>query len=145
MVGSIKESRNTLKMLKSLVINLWFKLYLNLIGAIYIVKEQILRRPRSLPSYASQAGRTILITGGGRGIGEQAVKKFVRLGARVILGCRSSELVKKKFEESFKDHVVAGSVEVYHLDLMSLSSVRSFAQTVLSLDTPSILWSTMLE
>ena len=36
----------------------------------------------------------------------------------------------------FKDHAVTGSVEVYHLDLMSMSSVRSFAQTILSLDIP---------
>ena len=29
------------------------------------------------------AGRTIVITGGGRGIGEEAVKKFLMKGAKV--------------------------------------------------------------
>ena len=128
--------RKIIRMLKWFLINIWFKIYLNLIGAMYLVKEQILRRPRSLPPYPSQTGKTVLITGGGRGIGEQAVKKLVRMGARVIMGCRSPESVKKKFEEAFKDHAVTGSVEVYHLDLMSLSSVKSFAQTILSLDIP---------
>jgi len=136
MVQTKKQSREFLKMIKWFFVNLWFKLYLNIIGAIYIVKEQILRRPRSLPPYSSQAGKTIVITGGGRGIGEQAVKKLVRLGARVIMGCRSPEMVKKKFDDIFKEDSGDGSVEVYHLDLMSLASVRSFAQTVISLDCP---------
>eukprot|EP00092_Neocalanus_flemingeri_P010039 GFUD01010820.1.p1 GENE.GFUD01010820.1~~GFUD01010820.1.p1 ORF type:complete len:337 (+),score=131.72 GFUD01010820.1:69-1079(+) len=125
-----------LKMIEWFLVNLWFKICLNIIGAIYVVKEQILSRPRCLPSYSSQTGKTIVITGGGRGIGEQAVKKLVRLGARVIMGCRSPELVKKKFDEIFNEDSVVGSVEVYHLDLMSLASVRSFAQTVISLDCP---------
>jgi len=136
MVQSNESRRKIIRMLKWFLINIWFKIYLNLIGAMYLVKEQILRRPRSLPPYPSQTGKTVLITGGGRGIGEQAVKKLVRMGARVIMGCRSPESVKKKFEEAFKDHAVTGSVEVYHLDLMSLSSVKSFAQTILSLDIP---------
>ena len=116
--------------------NLWFKICLNFIGALYVVKEQILSRPRSLPPYSSQRGKTILITGGGRGIGEQAVKKLVKLGVRVIMGCRSPEVVKKKFDDTFKDHAVSGSWEVYHLDLMSLASVRTFAQTIIALDCP---------
>merc|ERR1712096_229369 len=138
MVQTKKQSREFLKMIKWFFVNLWFKLYLNIIGAIYIVKEQILRRPRSLPPYSSQAGKTIVITGGGRGIGEQAVKRLVRLGARVIMGCRSPEMVKKKFDDIFKEDSGDGSVEVYHLDLMSLASVRSFAQT-----TPYMSSSTM--
>ena len=95
-------------MIKWFLLYLWFKIYLNIIGAVYIVKEQILRRPRYLPPYSSQSGKTILITGGGRGrgIGEQAVKKLVKLGARVIMGCRSPELVKKKFDDTFKDYAV---------------------------------------
>jgi len=136
MVQTNKQSREITRMIKWFLVNVWFKIYLNLIGAVYIVKEQIISRARSLPSYPSQTGKTVLITGGGRGIGEQAVKKLVRLGARVILGCRSPELVKKKFEDAFKDHAVSGSVEVYHLDLMSLASVRSFAQTIIALDCP---------
>jgi len=123
-------------MMKHFLINLWFKLYMNIIGAIYVVKEQIIKRPRPLPPYTSQEGKTIVITGGGRGIGEQAVKKLVRLGARVIMGCRSPEVVKKKFYDLNNEDSCNGYVEVYHLDLMSLSSVRTFAKTVTSLDCP---------
>jgi len=130
------RNREILRMIKWFLVNLWFKLYLNLIGAVYIVKEQILRRPRSLPPYSSQSGKTVLVTGGGRGIGEQAVKKLVKLGCRVIMGCRSPEVVQKKFDDTFKDHAVSGSWEVYHLDLMSLASVRTFAQTIIALDCP---------
>ena len=123
-------------MIKLFLHNLWFKICLNVIGGMYVIKEQILSRPRSLPPYSSQRGKTILITGGGRGIGEEAVKKFVRLGARVIMGCRSPDIVKKKFDDIFKDYSVGGSVEVYHLDLMKLSSVRTFAQIIIALDCP---------
>ena len=52
------------------------------------------------------------------------------------MGCRSPELFKKKFDDTFKDYAVSGSVEVYHLDLISLASVRTFAQTIISLDCP---------
>jgi len=52
------------------------------------------------------------------------------------MGCRSPDRVKQKFDDIFKDHSVGGSVEVYHLDLMSLSSVRKFAQTIIALDCP---------
>jgi len=117
-------------------VNIWYKFYLNLIGAMLVIKEQILSRPRSLANYPNQSGKTVVITGGGRGIGEHAVKKMVKLGMRVIMGCRSPDIVKKKFEGFTKDENVTGSVEVFHLDLMSLESVRSFAKQVLALDSP---------
>ena len=78
----------------------------------------------------------MVITGGGRGIGEEAVKKFLRLGVRVIIGCRSPEKVQTKFEEEISDEKLAGTVECFHLDLTSLNSVRTFAQAVISLNTP---------
>ena len=78
----------------------------------------------------------MVITGGGRGIGEEAVKKFLRLGVRVIIGCRSPEKVQTKFEEEISAEKLAGTVECFHLDLTSLNSVRTFAQAVISLNTP---------
>ena len=78
----------------------------------------------------------MVITGGGRGIGEEAVKKFLRLGLRVIIGCRSPEKVQAKFEEEISAGKLAGTVESFHLDLANLDSVRTFAQAVISLNTP---------
>jgi len=122
--------------IKWLLTNLCLKIYLYFIGAVYIVKEQILKRPRMPTLYPSQAERNIVITGGSSGIGMEAVKKLVKLGARVIVGCRSHELAQKKFDDMFKPDSSVGSVEVYNLDLRSLKSVRSFSKTVLSLDCP---------
>ena len=78
----------------------------------------------------------MVITGGGRGIGEEAVKKFLRLGLRVIIGCRSPEKVQPKFEAEISGEKLGGTVECFHLDLSSLGSVRTFAQAVISLNTP---------
>jgi len=136
MVQTSRENRKIVKMMKWLLVNFWFKLYLNFIGAIYIVKEQILKRPRTLPPYPTQRGKTFVITGGGRGIGEHAVRKLLELGGRVILGCRSPDSVKKKFDDILKNESLEGSVEVYHLDLMSLDSVRCFARKIVSLNIP---------
>ena len=33
-------------------------------------------------------GRTVVVTGGGRGIGEEAVNKFLRAGMKIICGVR---------------------------------------------------------
>jgi len=64
------------------------------------------------------------------------VKKFLRLGVRVIIGCRSPEKVQAKFEEEISAQKLAGTVESFQLDLSSLTSVRTFAQSVISLNTP---------
>ena len=77
-----------------------------------------------------------MVTGGGRGIGEEAVKKFLRLGLRVIVGCRSPDKVQAKFDQEISEGKLAGTVECLHLDLTSLASVRRFAQAVTALNTP---------
>jgi len=112
------------------VVQIWFKLYLNLIGAFMLLKEQVISRPRKLPEYPDQEGKVVVITGGGRGIGEEAVKKFVSLGASVVLGCRDREGVQAKFDKMLGERIV----RVFSLDLMDMASVRSFAEEVLALD-----------
>ena len=83
------------------------------------------------------AGRTIVITGGGRGIGEEAVKKFLMKGAKVrryigvqseetcaavqvIAGVRSPDSVQRKFDEliSGDKALYPGTVTCLYLDLM---------------------------
>ena len=78
------------------------------------------------------AGKTVVITGGGRGIGEEAVKKFLRLGVRVIVGCRSPDKVQAQFDQQISEGKLAGTVEC----LTSLASVRTFARAVIALNTP---------
>ena len=78
----------------------------------------------------------MVITGGGRGIGEEAVKKFLRLGMRVIIGCRSPDRVQAKFEQEISEGKLPGTAECLYLDLSSLASVRTFAEAVIALNTP---------
>ena len=72
-------------------------------------------------------GKTVIVTGANVGLGLEAARHFVRLGAiKVILGCRSiekGELAKKNIEESTKRE---GIVEVWQVDLSSYESVRQF-------------------
>lgn len=47
-----------LQAVKNVLKIIFFKLYLNLIGAVYLVKENVVR-PRRLPDYSSQGEITI--------------------------------------------------------------------------------------
>lgn len=75
-------------------------------------------------------GKTLVITGGGRGIGFEAVKKLLASGFHVILGVRNPQLVADKLSK------FSGSFEVCQLDLNSLDSVRNFAREVLAKNIP---------
>jgi retinol dehydrogenase 12 len=79
-------------------------------------------------SYASQ---TVLITGASAGIGVEAARHYVRLGAsKVILGIRSitkGEAVKHDIEQTTGRK---GVVEIWEVDYDSFSSVREFATRV---------------
>lgn len=104
-------------------------LHLSLVGAWNSCQEQIWDRHKSLPKNLPQKnGQTLVITGGGRGIGYEAVIKFLSLGYHVILGVRNPNDVLKKFTEV--------SVEAFELDLTSLDSVRSFAQKISAKNIP---------
>jgi len=111
---------------------LMFKLYLNIVGAYYSMKEQIWDRHRkpSLPLDSSETN--IVITGGSRGIGLEAVKKFLDLKCRVIVGCRSVNQAAEALNA--KEHV--DKLTIIPLDLMKLDSVRAFAEQVKSTGIP---------
>jgi len=113
---------------------IWYKLLINMVGAWYLVREQVWDRHRRLPSLPRQEGRLVVVTGGGRGIGEQAVRRMVSLGARVIIGVRSPETVKTKFSDCGGER--EGGVTVLELDLCNMDSVRKFAGQVLELNQP---------
>jgi len=109
---------------------LWYKLSLNLMGAWYLIREQVWDRHRHLPPLVEQGGKLVVVTGGGRGIGEKAVRKLVALGCRVIVGVRNPDAVRKVFEDC------GDAVQALPLDLLSMESVQSFAKQVLQLGKP---------
>jgi retinol dehydrogenase 12 len=79
---------------------------------------------------ASWTGKTVIVTGANVGLGKEAARHFVRLGAsKVILAVRSIE----KGEDAKADIVASQScypdvVEVWSLDLQDYDSVKAFAQ-----------------
>lgn len=79
----------------------------------------------------SAAGQTVIVTGANVGLGFEAARHFVRLGAaKVILAVRDQqkgEAAKRSIEEVEKRQKV---VEVWSLDLCSYESVSQFAEQV---------------
>ncbi|KAL8732101.1 MAG: hypothetical protein Q9181_004079 [Wetmoreana brouardii] len=84
--------------------------------------------------------QTIIVTGGNVGLGFEAARHYVRLGAaKVILAVRTvekGESAKKEIETSEKRQ---GVVEVWKLDLSSYDSVKQFARKVHDLPRLDIL------
>ncbi|KAH7310268.1 short-chain dehydrogenase/reductase-like protein [Rhexocercosporidium sp. MPI-PUGE-AT-0058] len=90
------------------------------------LKSQWTRLPYPATDFA---GQTIIITGSNVGLGFEAARHFVRLGAtKVILACRSlekGESAKRDIEKSTKR---SGVVEVWQVDLGSYESVKQFCK-----------------
>ncbi|XP_070587454.1 dehydrogenase/reductase SDR family member 13-like [Erythrolamprus reginae] len=78
----------------------------------------------------SLRGKTVLITGANSGIGKATALDLARRGARVILACRDQARGESAMNDIRRE---SGNSEVILmiLDLSSLNSVRSFAQTFL--------------
>lgn len=78
------------------------------------------------------SGQTIIVTGSNVGLGFEAAKHFVRLGAnKVILAVRTEskgEDAKATIIESLK--VDTSRVEVWKLDMSSTASVKAFSERV---------------
>jgi len=75
---------------------------------------------------ASQAGRTVVVTGANSGIGFEATKAFADAGAHVVMACRSTDRAADA-RASIEDAVAGASLTVRELDLADLDSVRAFA------------------
>ncbi|KAL4739303.1 hypothetical protein BDV11DRAFT_205252 [Aspergillus similis] len=100
------------------------------------MSHEVPTQPRDLPILAtteSTAGKTYIVTGANTGLGFEAAKHFVRLGAKkVILAVRSipsGEAAKQKIDEATATTDVA---EVWALDLSSYASVKTFAKRAIT-------------
>ena len=78
---------------------------------------------RHLPS---QVGRTIVVTGAGRGVGYFVAEQLAATGARVILTTRSAT-DGERAAASIRARVPAALLETVVLDLASLASIREAA------------------
>lgn len=84
----------------------------------------------------SFTGLTVIITGANTGLGFEAARHFVRLGAaKVILAVRSLDKgfsAKKDIEHSFA--VAENVIEVWEVDVGNWESVRAFCKRVEGLE-----------
>ena len=80
-------------------------------------------------------GRTFLVTGATSGIGRATAVGLARRGARVLLGCRSTERAAA-VEHEIRSIAGAATAEHVPLDLADLDSVRACAAAVAARDEP---------
>lgn len=85
-------------------------------------------------------GKTVLITGANSGLGRATAAELLRLGARVIMGCRDlgrAEEAAGQLRQELgqpggqEPDATKGQLVVKELDLASLRSVRTFCQELL--------------
>ena len=72
------------------------------------------------------SGRVALVTGANSGMSKETARELARMGAEVILGCRSTqrgEAARTQITES----TGTTAVSVMAIDLSSLASVHTFA------------------
>jgi len=79
-------------------------------------------------SKVSLEGKVVLITGGNKGMGLETSIALLRRGAKVIIGCRSTQNVENEIRNIIPD----ADVHVKKLDLSSTKSVREFADKIKS-------------
>jgi len=75
------------------------------------------------------SGKTVLITGGNKGLGFQSALELSKKGAKVIISCRDIEAGLKAKKEIMAEVPVA-EIEVIPLDLTDLVSIKHFSETV---------------
>jgi retinol dehydrogenase 12 len=104
----------------------------------FIHTQLILKIPKPTASFSS---KTVIITGGSSGLGKEAAKHIVRLGAsKVILGCRNTskgEKAKLEIDSSLRCNL--DIVEVWKVDFESPPSVKEFVDRVNKLPRLDVL------
>ncbi|PYI13097.1 NAD(P)-binding protein [Aspergillus violaceofuscus CBS 115571] len=92
----------------------------------FFYTQFLLRIPK--PS-ASFTNKTVIITGANGGLGQEAVKHLIRLGAeKIIFACRSrsrGEQAKREIEDQL--NCKTNLIDIRELDLESPASIKQFA------------------
>lgn len=91
--------------------------------------------PRQLPS---QAGKTIVVTGAGRGIGYFIAEQLAAAGARIIATTRTAKDADAA-AAAIRSRVPGADLEFVILDLASLASVREAAARIRALGPIDVL------
>ncbi|KAG8199685.1 hypothetical protein JTE90_022135 [Oedothorax gibbosus] len=101
----------------------------------YVVLEffgKRLKKNGGVKAYPKQNGKEAVVTGGSRGIGLEIVNNLLQCGYNVIIGSSSSKENRNNLEQSLQKKYPGCTVEVWHLNLASLKSVKNFAELYLS-------------
>ncbi|OAG03344.1 NAD(P)-binding protein, partial [Paraphaeosphaeria sporulosa] len=90
---------------------------------------------------ASFEEKTVIVTGGNRGLGKETVKHIVSLGAsKVIIGCRNeTHGLETKQEIESITNCSPSTLEVWDLDIESPASIRRFAERANQLSRLDVL------
>lgn len=91
--------------------------------------------PRRLPS---QAGRTIVVTGGSTGIGYWVAEQLASTGARIIIAARYAPKAAEAIA-SIRERLPQADLRFVPFDLTSLSAVRETAAAVADLGGADVL------
>lgn len=76
-------------------------------------------------------GKIAVVTGANGGLGLETAKALAGAGAHVVMAARNQEKAREAFDQ-IKERHPQGSLEIVHLDLGSLESVRKAAETILA-------------
>jgi NAD(P)-dependent dehydrogenase (short-subunit alcohol dehydrogenase family) len=98
-----------------------------------LYSQWVVRIPRQNHDFS---GQTVIVTGSNTGLGLEAVRQLVRLGAsRVIMAVRSISKGEAAARTILADtKVTENVVEVWPLDLSNYESINTFATRVAKLD-----------
>ena len=78
-----------------------------------------------------QSGRVAVVTGANSGLGLETARELARKGAHVVMAARNLEKAAAA-EQDIRHGIPDASLEVRHLDLGSLDSVKTFATEVVN-------------
>lgn len=78
----------------------------------------------------SLRGKNVVVTGANIGIGLETTFALARMGAKVFVSCRSKAKAVEAIDELVARGVDASLLEFVPIDLISLPTVKAFAQTL---------------